>query len=79
MPHTTSAKYRFTVKEGQASTSGKDDAPISLMLEPMDGELDILKSGFMSLRLAVGTTLSQAHDLEKELNSVIAEIGFTKI
>lgn len=78
MPSTQDAKYRFTVKEGEASASGKDDAPISLMLEPTDGELDALKPGFMSLRLKAGTTLGDAHDLEKLLNSAVFSIGFTK-
>ncbi|MFI3155240.1 MAG: hypothetical protein QX199_03700 [Methylococcaceae bacterium] len=79
MPNTQNAKYRFTVKEGQPSASGRDDAPISLMLEPTDGELDILKPGFMSLRLVSGTTMSEAHDLEKKLNLIVTSIGFTKL
>ena len=79
MSNTQNAKYKFTVKEGQASASGRDDAPVSLMLEPMEGELDILEAGFMSLRLASGTTLSEAHDLEKKLNSIVTSVGFTKL
>jgi hypothetical protein len=79
MPSTQNSKYRFTVKEGQPSASGKDDAPISLMLEPMDGELDVLKPGFLSIHLASGTTMSAAHELEKRLNSIVTSIGFTKM
>lgn len=78
MPNTQDAKYRFTVKEGQSSASGKSDAPISLMLEPTEGELEILKPGFMSIRLAPGITLSEAHELEKTLNSKVFSIGFTR-
>ena len=79
MPSTQNAKYRFTVKEGQSSASEKDDAPISLMLEPTEGELKILEPGFMSLNLASGITMSEAHDLEKKLNLVVSSVSFTKL
>ncbi|NOT86550.1 MAG: hypothetical protein HOP03_00035 [Lysobacter sp.] len=79
MASTQNAKYRFTVKEGQPTASGKDDAPISLMLEPTEGELDILEPGFMSLHLASGTSMSEAHDLEKKLNLIIKSVSFTKL
>lgn len=79
MSNTQNAKYRFTVKEGKASASGRDDAQVSLMLEPTEGELDVLKPGFMSLRLASGTTLREAYDLERNLNLIVTSIGFTKL
>lgn len=79
MASTQHAKYRFTVKEDQPTASGRDDAPISLMLEPTEGELDILEPGFISLRLASGTTMSEAHDLEEKLNLIVTSISFTKL
>ncbi|MCL1526843.1 hypothetical protein ACD582_10010 [Xanthomonas nasturtii] len=79
MASTQNAKYRFTVKEGQPSISGRDDATISLMIEPTEDELDILEPGFMSLRLASGTAMSEAHDLEKKMNLIVTSISFTKL
>lgn len=77
MANTQTAEYRFTVKEGEASASGREDAPISLMLEPMTGELRILSTGFMSLRLCKDTSLDQAQEIAELLNTKIAGVSFT--
>lgn len=79
MANTQSAKYRFTVKEGEASASGRDDAPIFFMLEPMTGALNILDGGFMSLQLAPGTTMAEAKEISNLLNKKISTVGFTKL
>lgn len=79
MANTQSANYRFTVKEGAPSADGSDDAPISLMLEPMDGELSILSAGFLSLRVAPGTSMDEAQELSKLLNRKISSVSFTKL
>ena len=72
-----SASYRFTVKEGNPSASGNDDAPLSLMLEPTNSELSFLRSGILSLHLSPGTTIEEAQALAKQLNRAIPSIGFT--
>jgi len=79
MANTRSAEYRFTVKEGEASASGRPDAPVSLLLEPTNGELAILSGGFMSLRLAPGTTVDEAQQLSKLLEEKIAAVSFTTL
>lgn len=74
-----SASYRFTVKEGQATAPGNDDAPLSLMLEPMDGDLSFLRSGFMTLRLKPGTSMEEAQELSRRLNRSITSVAFTEL
>ena len=79
MSSTETATYRFTVKEGEPSASGKDDAPVSLMLEPTTGDLSILKDGFLSLRLPEGTKIERGHEIAKYLNANVAAISFTML
>lgn len=79
MANTQFANYRFTVKEGEPSATGRNDAPISLMLEPMKGELSILSAGFLSLHIAPGTTMDEAQDLSRRLNGKISSVSFTKL
>lgn len=76
---TDHAVYRFTVKEGQASPSGADNAPISLMLESMEGELPALSDGFLSLHLKPGTTMAEAHELERQLNRIVVKVSHTHL
>jgi hypothetical protein len=79
MSNTQNAQYRFTVKEGPSTESGASDAPLSLMLEPSVGELDVLRTGFLSLRLRSGTSMETAHDIAKQLNVLITGVGFTTL
>lgn len=74
---TDTARYRFTVKEGQPSRSGANDAPLSLMLEPMDKQLAVLKGGHLSLFLAPGTTMAQAQALARSLDQLVGTVAFT--
>ena len=79
MSNTETASYRFTVKEGAPSVSGSDDAPVWLMLEPSVGDLAILKSGFLSLRLQPGTKIERGQEIAKYLNTNISGVSFTKL
>ena len=66
MPRIETVKYKFVVKEGQASTNGADDAPISLACELLETpELPILGGGSLRVLLSRDTTMEQAHDLAR--------------
>jgi hypothetical protein len=79
MATTEDAKYRFTVKEGQASASGKDDAPTSLMLELSDGKgLSILQDGFLLLRLRPGTSVAEAQEIARYLQDRVTAVSHTR-
>jgi hypothetical protein len=80
MSTTDAAEYKFTVKEGEASATGKDDAPLSLMCEPTSKELDIVGNhGFLSIRLAKGTTYEEAQSFAKILQKKVSGISYTKL
>ena len=78
MSYTEKAKYTFTVKEGEVSQSGADDAAVWIMLEPDDRELTIAASGFLSLRLRPGAKMVEAQDVAQFLNRHIEAVAFTK-
>ena len=77
MPKTESAEYKFTVKEGAPSeTSG--DAPVFLMCEPEKTELSFLgQSGFLSINLKDGTSISEAQEIANHLQKYITSISAT--
>lgn len=72
-----SAKFRFTLQEGQVSSPGAKDGPLSFVLEPIEGDLTILQGGHLSLRLAPGTSLEWAEETLKTLNVHVASVAFT--
>jgi hypothetical protein len=78
MSKTETAAYRFTVKEGQASARGKNDAPVWLMLEPTSGDLSVLRSGFLALRLAPGADIAKGQEVARFLNENIKGVSFTE-
>ena len=74
------AQYKFTVKEGQPSQSGADDAPAWLMCEPMASELSIVgDEGFLSFRLPDGTTVDQAQVIAHYLQRHIVGVQYTRL
>lgn len=77
MSKTEIADYKFTVKEGEPSRTGADDAPVWLMCEPMTKELGILGRGFLHLRLRHGTTYAEAQDVARYLQQHVTGIGYT--
>lgn len=78
MSSTEYADYKFTVKEGEPSKSGADDAPTWLMCEPMTRELSAVGNrGFLSLRLREGTTVAQAQEIARYLQQHVTGIGHT--
>ena len=79
MANTETASYVFTVKEGSPSLSGADDAPVWLMLEPSNGDLAILKGGFLSFRLPTGTKIERGQEIARYLNSNVAGVSFTRL
>jgi len=79
MSNTEFADYRFTVREGAPSASGRNDAPVWIALEPMTKELDILGKGFLFLRLNPGADIQQAQDTARYLNANIAAVGYTRL
>jgi hypothetical protein len=80
MSTTDFADYKFTVKEGQASRSGADDAPTWLMCEPMTKELPVVGDrGFLSLRILEGTTVAQAQEIARYLQERVTGIGYTRL
>lgn len=78
MGKSETATYKFTVKEGEASASGKDDAPVWLMAEPMVSTLSILEHGSLTLRLKDGANISHAQEVARYLNENIKAISHTK-
>jgi hypothetical protein len=79
MSNTETASYTFTVKEGAPSTSGADDVPVWLMLEPSKGDLSVLRGGFLSLRLLPGAKIGRGKEVAKYLNANIAGVSFTRL
>lgn len=67
MPQVEITTYTFIVKEGQASASGVDDAPLSIALEAETPDLNVLAGGSLQILLSTGTTLEQAQDLARLL------------
>lgn len=79
MSSTEYADYKFTVKEGEPSKTGSDDAPTWLMREPMTRELSAVGDrGFLSLRLREGTTVAQAQEIARYLQKHVTGIGHTR-
>ena len=79
MSSTEYADYKFTVKEGEPSRSGADDAPTWLMCEPMTKELSAVGNrGFLSLRLREGTTVVEAQKIARYLAEHVTGIGHTR-
>ena len=79
MSPTEIADYKFTVKEGEPSTSGADDAPTWLMCEPISRELSIVgNAAFLSIRLVDGTTVAQAQAIAAYLQQHVEGIGYTR-
>ncbi len=79
MTNTEVKSYVFTVKEGAPSKSGADDAPVWLMLEPSEQQLQIVGNGFLSMRLMPGANVKQAKVVAGFLNSNISGVGFTRL
>lgn len=77
MPTMQSVKFRVTLKEGQVSSPGANDGPLSIVLKPVEGGLTILQGGHLSLRLAPGTSLEWAEETLKTLNAHVASVAFT--
>ena len=78
MSNTEITEYKFTVKEGSPSINDANDAPVWLALEPMQKELSIVKSGFLSFCLAEGSTVQQATEIASYLNENIKGVGYTR-
>ena len=79
MPGPDVAEYKFTVKEGQPSQAGCEDATW-LMCEPMKSELSIVGDrGFLSLRLADGTTVDHAKEIARYLQKHVVGIQYTRL
>ncbi|HEX6707365.1 MAG TPA: hypothetical protein VF169_21585 [Albitalea sp.] len=78
MPHTDVANYKFTVKEGAPSASGRDDAPVWIACEPYESELGILGQGRLSLDLAPGTTVDQAQEIARYLQRHVAAFRYSQ-
>jgi hypothetical protein len=79
MSTTETADYKFTVKEGQASKSGADDAPTSLMCEPRTRDLSIVgDKGFLSFKLRPDIRVEEAHEISKYLQDRIIGVSFTR-
>lgn len=76
MSKTEITEYTFTVKEGAPAEAGAE-APVWLMCEPRSKELSIVAGGFLSLRLAEGTTLAQAQKVAQYLRDHVTGIGHT--
>jgi hypothetical protein len=70
MAKTEYGKYRFVVKES-------DNGVPSLALEPAGQALACLGKGLLVLKLRKGTTVPQAQEIAKSLNTEIVEIGYT--
>lgn len=80
MSSTEITEYVFTVKEGEASASGKDDAPVWLMCEPKTHELSIVgNKGFLGMRLKSGVRLDEAQEIARYLREHIVGVSYTKL
>jgi len=76
---TNFADYKYTVKEGHPSEDGKDDAPIWLMCEPMENELEIVGDrGFLGIHLNKDVKMDEAREIARLLNSKVRGISYTK-
>jgi len=79
MSTTEFADYAFTIKEGEASANGKDDAPVWLMCEPRSRELSIVgNSGYLGFRLMPGVKIEEAQKIVQYLREHIVGITYTK-
>lgn len=80
MSKTDFADYKYTIKEGQPSQDGKDDAPIWLMCEPMENELEIVGDhGFLGIHLNRDIKMDEAREIARLLNSKVMGISHTKL
>ena len=68
---TTRTRYVFRVKQSSGGTPW-------IVLEPANGDLEILKNGVVGFDLAAGITLNQAYELAEELNEKIESISYTE-
>lgn len=71
------ADYTYTVRESGAAPNADPSAPIWIVCEPRTRELSIVGTGFLSLRLKAGTSLTTAQEIVKELQSHVDGIGYT--
>lgn len=78
MSNTKSTRCVFTVKEGQPSRDGANDAPAWLMLE-LDDDIGTATNGYLSLRLKPGATVADAERLARVLKQEVAALAFTKL
>jgi hypothetical protein len=79
MSSTETAAYTFTVKEGNPSASGKDDAPVWLKCEARTPELSIVDNkGFLGIDLKPGTRFDEAQEIARYLKEHVVGISFTK-
>lgn len=76
---TERSRFKFTVKEGAASRSGADDAPVWLMAEPDSPGLSALNKGFLGVELPPGTKLAKAQEIARYLNENIHALTFTDL
>lgn len=75
MATTDTADYKFTVKEGEASKDGADDAPVWLMCEPIRTELNCVGNGYLAIRLRRDIRLGEAKEIARYLQDRV--IGFS--
>jgi hypothetical protein len=75
MATTDTADYKFTVKEGEASKEGADDAPVWLMCEPMKKELNCVGDGYLAIRLRRDIRVREAEEIARYLQDCV--IGFS--
>ena len=80
MPTTEWADYRFTLKEGCVSESGKDDAPCFLACEPKTRELSIVgdNTGALYIRFHESVRYAEAQGIASLLNDKVKCISYTR-
>lgn len=78
MATTDNADYKFTVKEGEASREGADDAPVWLACEPVNKELDIVGDGHLFIRLRRDIRVHEAQEIARYLQDRIIGISHTR-
>ncbi len=69
---TERVKYKYAVKEDAGGEAW-------IACEPLNGDLSILKNGFLGFELPEGTTYKRAQEIASFLSDNTIAISFTKL